>query len=293
MPLSLKKMVIKMEIIIGKTAGFCYGVERAVNSAKDELEKNKDLYCLGEIVHNKNVIERLKNNGIKFIENIGESKGKTIIRAHGVSKEIYEKAEKMNIELKDLTCPSVLKIHNIAEEYAKKGYFIILTGKENHPEVIGIKSYCGSNYCVIYEVSEVFDIIKKLKNDKVLLISQTTYSSKKFDEIERILKENIDSTIELKVIKTICASTEIRQKETEDIAKKVDMMIIIGDKKSSNTNKLYDISCNYCKNVIFVVDASELDVNAVKNKEKIGIMAGASTAKEDIIDVKNKILGVI
>ena len=132
-----------MEIIIGKNAGFCYGVKRAVDGAKEECTEHKEIYCLGDIVHNQHVIDDLKEKGIKFIENIDEAKGKTIIRAHGVSKEIYEKAKNMNIELIDLTCPSVLKIHKIADEYSKKGYYIILTGKENHPEVIGIESYCG------------------------------------------------------------------------------------------------------------------------------------------------------
>ena len=135
-----------MEIILGKTAGFCYGVERAVNGAKEEVTKSKELYCLGEIVHNRNVVEELKKIGIKFIENIEEAKGTTIIRAHGIAKSVYKKAEEMNLKIKDLTCPSVLKIHKIAEEYAEKGYFIILTGKENHPEVIGIASCCGEKY---------------------------------------------------------------------------------------------------------------------------------------------------
>ena len=285
-----------MEIIIGKTAGFCYGVERAVNGAKEEIKNEKKVYCLGEIVHNKNVVENLKKDGIEFIDNIEEAKGKTIIRAHGISRQVYDKAKKLNIEIKDLTCPSVLKIHKIAEEYAKKGYFIIITGKENHPEVIGISSFCGENYKVVEnreKIKEIVDNVKSKNINKILLISQTTFSSKKFDEIENELKEIIDKEINLEVKKTICSSTEIRQKETEEIAKQVDLMIIIGDKKSSNTNKLYDISCEFCDNVIFINDAHELDKTNIENISKIGIMAGASTPKEDITNVKNKILGVI
>ena len=285
-----------MEIIIGKTAGFCYGVERAVNGAKEEIKNEKKVYCLGEIVHNKNVVENLKKDGIEFIDNIEEAKGKTIIRAHGISRQVYDKAKKLNIEIIDLTCPSVLKIHKIAEEYAKKGYFIIITGKENHPEVIGISSFCGENYKVVEnreKIKEIVDNVKSKNINKILLISQTTFSSKKFDEIENELKEIIDKEINLEVKKTICSSTEIRQKETEEIAKQVDLMIIIGDKKSSNTNKLYDISCEFCDNVIFINDAHELDKTNIENISKIGIMAGASTPKEDITNVKNKILGVI
>ncbi len=284
-----------MEIIIGKTAGFCYGVERAVNGAKEQQTRNEKTYCLGEIVHNKNVVNDLKNSGIEFIENIEDAKGLTIIRAHGVKKEIYDKAKEMNIEIKDLTCPSVLKIHRIVAEFAEKGYYIILTGKKNHPEVIGIESYCGDNYVIVYdegEIEEAIDIIKSKNIENVLLISQTTYSSKKFDKIEEIIKEKIGDDINIEVKKTICPSTEIRQKETEDIAKQVDIMVIIGDRKSSNTNKLYDISCEFCNKVLFIGNAEELNLEELKDAKKVGIMAGASTPKDDIVNVKNKILGV-
>lgn len=274
-----------MEIILGKTAGFCYGVERAVNGAKEEINENEDIYCLGEIVHNQTVVDDLKKIGLNFIDSIEKAKGKTIIRAHGVSKEVYEKAEEMKIKLKDLTCPSVLKIHKIADEYSKKGYFIIVTGKENHPEVIGIASYCGNKYKIIGSKEEALGLLQALeKENKILLISQTTYSSKKFDEIEEVLKNNLRDKLEVK--KTICPSTEIRQKETEDIAKQVDLMIIIGDRKSSNTNKLYDISCNFCKNVVFIQNAEELDISILKNDIKVGIMAGASTPKSEISKIE-------
>lgn len=273
-----------MEIIIGKTAGFCYGVERAVNEAKKEINNNKEVYCLGEIVHNKNVVKNLEEQGIKFIENIEEAKGRTIIRAHGVSKEIYKKAEELNIELKDLTCPSVLKIHKIAEKYSLHNYYIILTGKKNHPEVIGIESFCGDKFKIISNKNELENILPELKNEEnILLISQTTYNSTNFDEIAQILTEKIKSNLVIK--KTICMSTEIRQNETRDIAKEADLMIIIGDKKSSNTNKLYDISCKYCNNVLFIENAEDIEIAKIKNIKKIGIMAGASTPKEDIQNV--------
>lgn len=274
-----------MKVIVGENAGFCYGVKRAVDGAREELKKGKEIYCLGDIVHNNDVIDDLKKHGMKFIDRIEEARGKTIIRAHGVSKEVYKKAKNMNIEIKDLTCPSVLKIHKIANEYASKGYYIILTGKVNHPEVIGIESHCGDNYSVITEKEELEALLNKIKNEpNVLLISQTTYSSKKFDEIADILKKEIKDN--LVVNKTICPSTEFRQKETEEIAKQVDLMIIIGGKKSSNTKKLYDISCNYCKNVIYVENAKDFNIENYRNFEKIGIMAGASTPQEQIEKVK-------
>ena len=282
-----------MDIILGKTAGFCYGVERAIKGAKVEIDKQKEVYCLGEIVHNTNVIEDLKKKGIKFIDNIEDAKNDVIIRAHGISKEIYEKAEKMQLKIKDLTCPHVLKIHDIVDEYAKKGYFIFLVGKKDHPEIIGTKSFGGKNITIISDKSEIENSINLLYNTNIknlLIISQTTYSSKKFDELVEVLNEKISKDINITIKKTICPATEIRQKETEDIAKKVDMMIIIGDKKSSNTNKLYNISCKFCKRVLFIQNKDELNLNELEEVEKVGIMAGASTPKEDIIDIE-KILG--
>lgn len=279
-----------MEIIVGKNAGFCYGVQRAVDKALEEVKKNKT-YCLGEMVHNQNVINKLENLGLCFIKTIEESKGNTIIRAHGEPKSVYKKAKEMGINLIDLTCPSVLKIQNLADEYSKKGYFIIIVGKTNHPEVLGIKSRAGCDYRVIDNKSDISELLNIINNKKkVLLISQTTHSSKKFDEIAEELKNSINSDIELEIKKTICPSTEIRQKETEEIAKKVDLMIIIGDKRSSNTNKLYDIACNFCNNVVFVSNETEINLDRFKGIKSVGIMAGASTPKEDIIKIKELLL---
>ncbi|MBR0428309.1 MAG: 4-hydroxy-3-methylbut-2-enyl diphosphate reductase [Clostridia bacterium] len=278
-----------MEIIIGENAGFCYGVKRAVDNAIKEA-KTGVTYCLGEIVHNQNVIDNLEKERIIFINDIEEAKGKTIIRAHGVPKEVYEKARKINIPLIDLTCPSVLKIQKIVEEYSKKEFFIIIVGNNNHPEIIGIKSRAGNKYIVIANKEELNGNFEKFQYEKnILLISQTTHSSKKFDEIAKELKSRLNDNTNLEIKKTICPSTEIRQKETEKIAKKVEIMIIIGDKKSSNTNKLYDISCKYCNKVLFIANENELDIKEIESVNIIGIMAGASTPKEDIIKVKNKI----
>ena len=279
-----------MEIIIGENAGFCYGVERAVEMAKKEALSG-NIFCLGEIVHNQNVIESLEKKGVKFIDDIEKGKNKVLIRAHGVPKQIYEKAKINNIKLIDATCPSVLKIHKIAEEYSKKGYYIILTGKKDHPEVVGIESYCGTKYKIIYDIEELSKFFKQIENEKnILLISQTTYSIEKFNQIEQFLKEHIHGNRTLEVKKTICSSTNNRQIEAEKIANQVDIMIVIGDKRSSNTNKLYDISCRYCKSVFFISDSGELDLNIIKQYKKVGVIAGASTPKEDILKVKEVLL---
>lgn len=280
-----------MEIILGETAGFCYGVKRAVDEAKKDIKENEDIYCLGELVHNKSVIKDLEEKGIKFIEDIDNIKGKIIIRAHGTSKDVYEKLSKKGIEIKDLTCPNVQKTHKIAEEYNEKGYFIILIGIKNHPEAIGTLSFCGKNSFLLQEKEDIEDAIKKLNKSKlnnILIMAQTTYNSKKFDDIVSIFKNKLENK-NLEVYKTICGATEVRQKETIEIAKNVETMIIIGDKKSSNTNKLYDISKENCKKVIFVQNAEELNLKEIDSLEKIGIMAGASTPKEDIDKIIIKI----
>lgn len=277
-----------MEIIIGKNAGFCYGVKRAVDFANIALKECKEkIYCLGEIVHNKGVVQELQNNGINFIENIEEADSTTIIRAHGVPREVYEIAKKNNIKLLDYTCPNVLKIHQIAEEYAQKGFFIILLGSDSHPENIGTSSFCGEKYIISQNETEILsaiEIIKKTKQKRVLVISQTTFSLKEFYCLTEILKENLNQDAELTIKNTICNSTETRQKEVENLSKRVDVMIIIGGKNSSNTRKLFDIATAHCNNAILIENKEELE--KIKfNCEKIGIMAGASTPQEDIDEV--------
>ena len=169
-----------MEIIIGKTAGFCYGVKNAVEKSTEELKKEKELCCLGEIVHNKQVVEKLKQQGMQFIENLNENvtKKKTVIRAHGISKKIYNEAKNKGIDLIDLTCPMVLKIHKIVEEYESDGYFIFVIGSKNHPETIGTIGFCNENYFIIENESDINNAIeelKKSKRDKVAIVVQTTF----------------------------------------------------------------------------------------------------------------------
>ena len=282
-----------MEIILGKRSGFCYGVQNAVEKAESEIVSSKEtIYCLGELVHNKTVTSNLENKGLVFIENLKQAKGKTIIRAHGIAKEIYEDAKKRNIELIDLTCPNVLKIHELVYEYSKKGYYIILVGKKNHPETIGTISFCGKNSKVISDVDEVEQLImeiEKANSKKVLVISQTTYSLKKFNDIVDGITSKISRDIRLEVMNTICSATELRQKETDEISKQVDFMIVVGGKNSSNTTKLYEICLSNCKRVIHIEDEKELEVDEIFKYNKVGIVAGASTPKSTI----NKIVSIL
>lgn len=283
-----------MEIIVGKTAGFCYGVKRAIDGVKEESKNNK-LFCIGEIVHNRQVIEDLQNKGVNFVDDISkvhDAKSKVAIRAHGVKKEIYEIANKNKIDIIDYTCPNVLRIHEIAKEYAEKGFYIILCGKKEHPENIGTISYCGKNYSVIQDEKELKEALKrfeKTKIKKLLVISQTTFSLKKFSLIEQAIKEELKDKENIIIKNTICRATELRQKETEELSKKVDLMIIIGGKNSSNTIKLYEIAQKYCRNSICIETADELQIEKISKYEKIGIMAGASTPKESIDNVIKKL----
>lgn len=283
-----------MEIIIGKTSGFCAGVKNAVANAEIEIQKaNKKMQCLGELVHNKQVIQKLEKQGLETIESIEQAITKTIIRAHGISKEIYQKAKKRGIELVDLTCPKVLKIHKIAEEYNKKNYFIILVGVENHPESIGTISFCGENSYMIREkedINQACENLKKSKLKKVLIIAQTTYNMKKFDEIVEMLNNLLNDEYEIEIKNTICTATKLRQEETEKISKEVNCMIIVGGKNSSNTKKLYDIAKINCPKVELVETIDDLNIEEIKMCDKIGIMAGASTPNESVEEIKQAIL---
>lgn len=280
-----------MEIIVGKTAGFCYGVKRAVDGSLNQIkENNNKIYCLGELVHNKQVVTELEDKGIKVIEKISDAPKKStlIIRAHGVEKKIYNIAKENELEIIDYTCPNVLKIHDLAKEYEQNGFYIFLTGSENHPEIIGTKSYCGKNSIVISDENDVKNAMSKFEKSgikKLLLISQTTYSLDKFEKIKKMVEQDIENNVEVVIKNTICLATEQRQKETQKLSQKVDCMIIIGGKNSSNTKKLYDIAKENCTNTILIETKDEINKENIKDFESVGIMAGASTPQKSIDDV--------
>lgn len=274
-----------MEIIVAKSAGFCYGVKRAIDMAEKILNEKDDVYCLGEIVHNKFVIEDLQNKGLKIIKNIEEvPKGKDIVlRAHGVTYQEELICKKNELDSVDTTCPNVEKIHKIVKEYSEKGYKIIIVGDKNHPEVIGTAGWCKSDPIIINEIEE----IKKLDaTKKYCLVSQTTTNSMRNAEIIEEVKKYIPNVV---IFNTVCMATETRQKEALELAKICDYMIVIGDKMSSNSNKLYEISKKKCKNTQFIENIDELILNFDINSCKIGITAGASTPQKLIDEVVGRI----
>ena len=279
-----------MEYIVGKTAGFCYGVKNAVEKSEKALENEKPIYCLGEIVHNKNVVKDLENKGIIFIDDLKQNleKRKTIIRAHGIAKEVYTQADKMGIDLIDLTCPKVLKIHKIVSEYNEKEYYIFLVGSKKHPEIIGTASFCGDDVSIIENIDDInisIDNFKKSNRKKLAIVVQTTFSLQKFTEITESIKKIFKNFENIEVVNTICNATKIRQEETEELSKKVDCMIIVGGKNSSNTKKLYEISKKNCNNTICVEEVNEIDKGVLKQGNIVGIMAGASTPQCSINSV--------
>ncbi len=302
-----------MEIILGKTAGFCYGVSNAVNKAEEYVKcnKNKTVYCLGELVHNQDVTNKLEKEGLNFIEkvdeigeNISKEEKSLIIRAHGEPKSTYEILKKKNVEIIDLTCPNVLAIHNIVEKFVAEGYYIFFIAERNHPEVIGTLGFCDGKCSIIENEEDIAVAFEEAISNKILVVAQTTFRIEKFEQFIQEIEEKVreinnnkeeNSKIILEVKNTICNATRLRQEETEKISRQVDYMIIIGGKKSSNTRKLYDISAKNCKSAILVQNYLELEndykdeLDKIRKLQKVGIMAGASTPKESIEDLINLI----
>ncbi len=276
-----------MEIILGQRSGFCYGVKNAVEKAYENTEKFEKIYCLGELVHNEQLVGSLEKRGMITVKDISEVPNgeKVIFRSHGISKDIYELAKQRNIEIIDLTCPTVLSLHKKVENYAKDGY-IMLLGEIGHPECVATSSF-AKYISTIENEEDIAGAISNLKNrklDKVYIVAQTTFSMEKFDIISKKIVELLTDK-EVIVDKTICNATRLRQEETESIAKNVQMMIIIGGIKSANTRKLYDISVKNCENAILVQTKDDIDLGKVRKFNKIGIMAGASTPKKIVDDI--------
>ncbi|MBR6821151.1 MAG: 4-hydroxy-3-methylbut-2-enyl diphosphate reductase [Bacilli bacterium] len=277
-----------MNIVVGKLAGFCGGVINSVSKTDKLLEDGIKTYCLGELVHNKQVVDKLKDKGLVFIDTLEEVEdgSRVIIRAHGVTKETYELAKKKNLDIIDLTCPNVLRIHEKAIKLVEDDFFIVLIAQKDHPEAIGTISFCGKDSVILEDKNGISEVVRLFKNsgkNKLAVISQTTYSMLKFDELVEELKNQLNN-YEINIDNTICSATELRQKETSKLATEVDAMIIIGGKNSSNTKKLYDIASSKCKNTYIVetIDDLKEDMSVF---DIVGVMAGASTPKESIDEV--------
>lgn len=278
-----------MEITVAKSAGFCFGVQRAVDSVYKELEENSGkIYTFGPIIHNEQVVEDLNKRGIEVIDTVEQLKeikeGTVVIRSHGVAKEIYDILEQQKLKMVDATCPFVKKIHNIVLDESNNGKTIIIIGNDNHPEVEGIKGWVNGEVIVINKEEQI-EKLSLPEQTKACIVSQTTFNHNKFKYlVEIIRKKGYDIT----VVNTICNATHVRQVEAQKISSKVDGMIVVGGKNSSNTQKLYDICRNECENTFYVQTVKDLNLHELKSLKSIGITAGASTPKNIIEEVRTE-----
>ena len=279
-----------MKVIKAKTAGFCFGVKRAVDTVYEQVDTcNGPIYTYGPIIHNEEVVKDLESKGVvvlrteEDLDNIFE--GTVIIRSHGVEKRIYDKLETKGIRIVDATCPFVKKIHNIVQKESAAGKYILIIGNPDHPEVIGIRGWAGEHAEVIQNADDI-EKIDFSKKEKICVVSQTTFNYNKFKDLVEIIKKK---SYDISVLNTICNATKERQTEAQSIAESVDAMIVIGDKHSSNTQKLFEICRKACNNTYYIQTLDDLDLNQLGSVETVGITAGASTPNNIIEEVQNNV----
>ena len=276
-----------MEVITAKTAGFCFGVKRAVEKVYDQVNQGKkEIYTYGPIIHNEEVVADLESKGVNVLESKEDlqnlAHGTVIIRSHGVGKEIYRDIEEQGLELVDATCPYVRKIHRIVREKSEQGKQIIIIGNDTHPEVEGIKGWCVHSAIVVGDQKAAEELCLP-QDQEICIVSQTTFNYNKFKNLVEIIdKKGYD----IDVINTICSATEERQLEAGELADKVDAMIVIGGKSSSNTQKLFEICKTNCVNTYYIQTLDDLELYSLPPVKCVGITAGASTPNYLIKEVQ-------
>ena len=276
-----------MKVELAKSAGFCFGVEKAVNTVYEEAKKGNDIvYTLGPIIHNEEVVKDMKKRGVEAvkIEDLASlPKGTVIIRSHGVSRDIFNFVKRSGHRVVDATCPFVKKIHAIVSVQSGKGKTVVIIGNPEHPEVMGIRGWGDENTYAVENIEQFINLELK-KDEEIIIVAQTTFNHKKFQEIiDKISILGYD----VRCFNTICNATQERQAEAKKIASNVDAMIVIGDKKSSNTGKLVEICQEECKNTVFIQTLEDLNYDALLSVDSVGITAGASTPKHIIEEVQN------
>ena len=278
-----------MEVTVAKTAGFCFGVKRAVEKVYEQIGKTeKPIYTYGPIIHNEQVVGDLQEKGVEVIDTLEELRtirdAVVVIRSHGVGKDVYDILKENGVEIVDATCPYVKKIHRIVEKQTAEGRRVLIVGSEDHPEVQGIKGW-GDERTKVIENMDDFRRLELPEDEKLCIVSQTTFNYKKFqDLVEKISKTRYDIT----VLNTICNATQERQVEAMRIASKVDVMLVIGGKHSSNTQKLYDICRKECKNTYYIQTLGDFNPECISSVRSVGITAGASTPNNIIEEVHTK-----
>ncbi len=275
-----------MEVTVAKTAGFCFGVKRAVEQVEEQVKNGGKVYTYGPIIHNEEVIKSFEEKGVSILYPEDEwdsvEKGTIIIRSHGVTRKEEDAMISHGFSVVDATCPFVKKIHGIVEEQSRAGRTIIIAGDENHPEVIGIKGWAVGPVFVV-DSAEKLENMNVFQEDKLCLVAQTTFNYKKFQELVEIFEKKRYDII---VLNTICNATKERQTEAAQLAAMSEAMIVIGGKQSSNTKKLYEISKNACGNTYYIQKLDDLDLSQIKSFRCVGITAGASTPNNIIKEVQ-------
>lgn len=277
------------KIIVAESAGFCFGVNRAINILYKLIDENKPACTLGPIIHNMQMVNELREKGVRTIDKISEAKENEtiVIRSHGVPQSIVDEINERHLDYIDATCPFVSKIHKIVSE-TDDDSIVIIAGDKNHPEVQGIMGHCKSK-CYTFknqeELQELFSIIPQKNYKTIKIVAQTTFDLKEWEKSLKSLKNVYTNT---KIFDTICNATSIRQREAANISKSVDLMFVIGDKHSSNSFKLYSICSSNCENTFFIETADELPLEMVKKADSIGVTAGASTPARIIKEVLDK-----
>ena len=288
-----------MKVKVAETAGFCFGVKRAVDKVYELIDtEQKPIFTLGPIIHNEGVVADLEARGVHVITEADLDSpddtlqnGTVVIRSHGVGKPIYDKLKEKNISYVDVTCPFVLKIHRIVEKESLAGNHIIIIGDKDHPEVQGICGWCQGPYTVIRNKEEAEAFVPQ-KGKKISIVSQTTFNYNKFKDLVEILcKKRYDNNVLniLNILNTICNATEERQREAKSIAGEVDTMLVVGGRHSSNTQKLFEICKKECENTYYIQTPVDLDSDMFQCSSYVGITAGASTPKKIIEEVQEHV----
>ena len=285
-----------MEVKVAKTAGFCFGVQRAVDKVYELIGSCPDrLFTLGPIIHNEEVVNDLEKKGVRVaseddLRTLPEG-STVVIRSHGVGKEVYDHLEEYGLSYVDVTCPFVLKIHRIVEKESRAGAHIVIIGDPDPPDVVGICGWCMGPYTVIRTEQDALDFVFPIDKN-ICIVSQTTFNYNKFKDLVEILsKKRYDNTVLniLNILNTICNATEERQREAKSIAGEVDTMLVVGGRHSSNTQKLFEICKKECENTYYIQTPVDLDSDMFQCSSYVGITAGASTPKKIIEEVQEHV----
>lgn len=283
-----------MEVILAEHAGFCFGVQRAVDTVYQQIEnsekKGRPIYTFGPIIHNEEVVSDLQRRGVRVLDSLAaagrvseEERGTVIIRSHGVEKIVCENLKELGFEVVDATCPFVKRIHNIVEKESTSGKSIVIVGNAGHPEVEGIRGWSAAATYIVESVEEAKNLVYG-QEEELCIVSQTTFNYNKFQYLVEILKK---SGYNGSVVNTICNATEERQTEAREIASEADVMIVIGGAHSSNTRKLYEICSKECAQTCFIQSLADLELELSESVRLVGITAGASTPNNIIREVQS------